>query len=328
VNDGLLDRALRGDFAAAARVLSAIESQEGLTSEHMDRIFRRGGRAAIVGITGTPGAGKSTLVAAMVALLRQQSRKVAVLAVDPSSPRTGGAVLGDRVRLGSLTQPQSGVFFRSMATRGQQGGLSFATPAAIRLLDAMGMDVILVETVGVGQNELAVAGAADLVILVVTPAQGDWVQVMKAGILEIADIVAVNKSDLPGAAVTRSEIYQGLRIGGKETAPEVVLTQAINGEGVDALVGHAKELVSKRRTSGMLEQRRLERLQSEAVERALWHFRREVVGRSRKWFADGLDRALSERMSDPASVGDMIVSRVLQELTEHHGAGTDSASCP
>jgi LAO/AO transport system kinase len=199
------------------------------------------GRARVVGLTGSPGVGKSTTTSALVTALRADDRRVGVLAVDPSSPFSGGALLGDRVRMSEhATDP--GVFIRSMATRGHLGGLATATPQALRVLDAAGCDVILVETVGVGQSEVEVVAMADTTVVLLAPGMGDGVQAAKAGILEIADLFVVNKADRDGAEATVRELQHMMSLerrerGGPSWRPPVVRTVAARGEGVDELVG-------------------------------------------------------------------------------------------
>jgi glycine hydroxymethyltransferase len=303
--------ALSGDSAAIARLLTEIERNGGLDPEFMDELFQHTGSAAVVGVTGTPGAGKSTIVNALVGLVRASGRTAAVLAVDPSSPFTGGAVLGDRVRMSNATDP--GVFVRSMASRGHLGGLALAAPAAIRLLDAAGTAVIFVETVGIGQNEVEVASVADCVVLVLGPAGGDEVQAMKAGVLEVADIVVVNKSDLPGAREARSHVAGAFRAGrgsGSE-GPQVLLTSAESGVGLDRLLDAIEATIKTRRTSGDLESRSLERLRREVAARAGWIARDRVVALADESLGDGLLESLVQRERDPSSVAATIVDRLL-----------------
>src|SRR3954447_477568 len=231
----LFGAACDGDRAALARLLSLIERGGDDAREVARLAHPRSGSSYLVGLTGAPGSGKSTLTSATIAHLRSQQTEVAVLAIDPSSPFTGGAILGDRVRMQDhATDP--GVFIRSMATRGHLGGLALATPQAIRVLDAAGAPWILVETVGVGQVEVEVAAATDTTAVVVHPGWGDSVQANKAGLLEIADVFVVNKADRAGADDAERDLLQMLELGAHRAwTPPIVRTIATDGQGIDAL---------------------------------------------------------------------------------------------
>ena len=231
----------RGDRRALARLLTVVE--DGAPDERRavaEALAGRAGRARVIGVTGPPGVGKSTLTTALTAALRANGHRVAVLAVDPSSPITGGALLGDRVRMQAHHDDED-VFIRSMASRGHLGGLAAAVPAALSVLDAAGFDVVVVETVGVGQSEVEVAAAADTTVLVLAPGTGDAVQAAKAGILEVPDVIVVNKADTDGAARLEAELHAMLELGPDAGAPgawvpPVLRCIAMRGEGVDALV--------------------------------------------------------------------------------------------
>jgi len=236
----LVERARRGEQLAVARLISLVEDgADAALREVAAALGPHTGRAHVVGLTGPPGVGKSTTTSAVVGLLRAQGRRVGVLAVDPSSPFSGGALLGDRVRMGEHAT-DDGVFIRSMATRGHLGGLAWATPQALRVLDAAGCDVVLVETVGVGQSEVEVVALADTTVVLLAPGMGDGVQAAKAGILEIADVFVVNKADRDGAAQTVRDLRQMLAFGepGAEVTwrRPVVRTVAARAGGVDELV--------------------------------------------------------------------------------------------
>ncbi len=257
--DALADDAVAGDRRALARLLTAVENRTPVAEAALRRLHPRAGHAHLVGITGAPGAGKSTLVAALIGELRAGGRSVAVIAVDPSSPITGGALLGDRVRMQSYAADDH-VFIRSMASRGHAGGLAASSVAAATVLDAAGFEVILLETVGTGQSEVEVAAAADTTVVLEAPEMGDEVQAIKAGLLEVADIVVVNKGDRPGAQRTAAELRAmltaaasprltgAMHVGEVGTGPlvgeprpepkrpEVLLTTATSGEGVPELV--------------------------------------------------------------------------------------------
>ena len=229
----LADRLLSGDRRAVARAISLVEDAD--PSPLMTSLFPHGGRARVVGLTGAPGSGKSTLADRLVAIARRRGDEVAVLAVDPSSPFTGGAVLGDRVRMQDhISDP--GVYVRSMSTRGALGGLAQATGAATVVLDAAGFDLVIVETVGVGQSEVDVIELVETTVVVVAPGFGDGIQAAKAGLLEIGDIFVVNKADLDGADSVIRDLRQMLSFGAvRPWSPPVVASNAVRGDGVEAL---------------------------------------------------------------------------------------------
>ena len=256
---------LSGDTRALARAISLAEDRDPQATELVAELQPHTGKAYLVGLTGAPGTGKSTLADAIVKVIRDRGQTVGVIAVDPSSPFTGGAVLGDRIRMSRHTLDR-GVFIRSMGARGHLGGLAAATREAIHLLDAYGRDVILVETVGVGQSELEISTICDTIVLIVMPESGDAVQTIKAGILEIADVFVVNKVDLGGAEKTRRLIQDALAMGPRQAwSPPIVMAAAAKEEGVDkvweAIVAHRAFLEE----SGSLATRRSERLKHEVV---------------------------------------------------------------
>jgi LAO/AO transport system kinase len=270
----LADAATTGDRAALARLLSIVENGGDAARDALAALpVGDGCRSATVGLTGAPGAGKSTLTDRLVGALRARDETVAVLAVDPSSPFSGGAILGDRIRMtGHETDP--GVFVRSMATRGHLGGLARSTPQAVRVLEAAGFDWVLVETVGVGQVEIEVAGAADTTVVVLTPGAGDGVQAAKAGLMEIADVFAVNKADREGVAATLRDVRAVLSLAAvREWAPPVVETVATRGEGTDELVAAIGAHRQHLEASGVLarrgERRAADEVRALVVEAAL-----------------------------------------------------------
>jgi LAO/AO transport system kinase len=273
--DSLLDRFSKRDRVALARLITLVENRTADASAIIERIYPMTGHAQILGITGPPGAGKSTLVNRLIAKYRAAGKQVAILAIDPSSPFSGGAVLGDRVRMTDHYKDE-GVYIRSLSSRGSHGGLSRAAREIVRLLDAYGHDVVIIETVGVGQTELAIMDIADTTIVVTVPEGGDSVQVMKAGLNEIADVFVVNKADREGADRIKAELELNVHLrpsGGWR--PPVVMTQASADIGVDALVAavgkHAEYLHEHLDPKRAAEHRRrefLEVLTAELEERA------------------------------------------------------------
>jgi LAO/AO transport system kinase len=259
----LVDGALAGERASVARLISMVESGGELAHDVIARLFPHTGSAYTIGITGAPGAGKSTLTDKLIGRIRKEGVEVGVLAIDPSSPFSGGAILGDRVRMQEhATDP--GVFIRSMATRGHVGGLSLATPQAVRVLDAAGKPWVLIETVGVGQVEIEVAGAADTTVVVVNPGWGDAVQASKAGLLEIADLFVVNKADRDGAAETVRDLEFMLDLSlVSDWRPPIVKTVASRGEGIDELWQSISDHRAFLEADGRLEDRRKRRIREE-----------------------------------------------------------------
>lgn len=269
--EALVKGALAGERASVARLITLIESGGGLAHDVIARLYPHTGAAYTIGITGAPGAGKSTLTDKLIGRIRKEGVEVGVLAIDPSSPFSGGAILGDRVRMQEhATDP--GVFIRSMATRGHVGGLSLATPQAVRVLDAAGKPWVLIETVGVGQVEIEVAEAADTTVVVVNPGWGDAVQTAKAGLLEIADLFVVNKADRDGAPETVRDLEFMLDLSlASDWRPPIVKTVASRGEGIEelweALCAHREFLESDGRLAVRRERRIRDELRSIVVER-------------------------------------------------------------
>ncbi|MFP5488524.1 MAG: methylmalonyl Co-A mutase-associated GTPase MeaB, partial [Acidimicrobiia bacterium] len=299
--DELFDAALAGDRRSLARLLSLVE-RGGEPARRVGRLAHpRSGSAHTVGITGAPGAGKSTLTSATIGHLRSLDVEVAVLAIDPSSPFTGGAILGDRVRMQDhSTDP--GVFIRSMATRGHLGGLSLATPEAVRLLDALGHRWILVETVGVGQVEVEIAGKADTTVVVVNPGWGDSVQANKAGLMEIADVFVINKADRKGVDETRRDLEQMLELSALPSdawRPPILATVASTGEGVaevwEAVLAHRRHADER----GVLAERRSFRSGEELREIVVTRLRERAreICTGERW--DELTDAVADLTVDP-----------------------------
>jgi len=286
----LVARAEAGEARAVARLISLVEDDSPLLPEVSRELAPHTGRAHVVGLTGAPGVGKSTSTSALVRALRSEGKRVAVLAIDPSSPFSGGALLGDRIRMSEHdTDPE--VFIRSMASRGHLGGLAGAAPQALRVLDAAGCDVIVVETVGVGQSEVEVAAIADTTLVLLAPGMGDGIQAAKAGILEIGDIFVINKADRDGANATRRELRTmvGMRPDGAgrtgNWTPPVVLTVATKGEGVDEVVAEIGKHWEFLTTGGELKRRRVARARREVEALALATVQRRF---------DALDAGLDE----------------------------------
>ncbi len=238
----LIDRIAAGDSNAVARAISKVEDSSADAAKLMRKIFPRTGRALVIGITGAPGAGKSSLVDKLAALYRRGGERVGIIAVDPSSPFSGGAILGDRIRMQTLSLDR-GVFIRSMATRGNLGGLARATVDAVAILDAAGFSKVLVETVGVGQDEVEIVKTADVCVVVLVPGMGDDVQTMKAGIMEIGDVFAINKADREGVLRTEKEVEALLAIAGREDGwqPPIVKTVATESKGIEELASAIEE---------------------------------------------------------------------------------------
>ena len=265
---GLAAKVLAGDVQAAARLISQIEDEAPDALEEMDSIYPHTGRAYIVGVTGSPGAGKSTLIDNLIGFFRKKNMSVGVIAIDPTSALTGGAILGDRVRMQRHSTDRE-VFIRSLATRGWVGGLARATIGAIHVMDAMGKDVILVETVGSGQIEIDIVKAADTTLVVLTPGAGDEIQMMKAGILEAVDIFVINKADKEGADHLKTDLEVMLMMKARrpdEWQPGIILTEAIHDKGTEEL---AEEILRHREflvTSGELPKRQRERARLELLE--------------------------------------------------------------
>src|SRR5437762_6120903 len=236
MGESLVDRVTAGDPNAVARAISKVEDGAEGAAEFMKQVFPRTGRALVIGITGSPGAGKSSLVHKLAGLYRKRGERVGIIAVDPSSPFSGGAILGDRIRMQTLALDK-GVFIRSMATRGNLGGLARSTIEAAAILDAAGYEKIIIETVGVGQDEIEIAKTADVCVVVLVPGMGDDVQTMKAGIMEIGDVLVINKADRDGVLRTEKELESLLSFSTRadEWQPPIVKTVAIENKGIQEL---------------------------------------------------------------------------------------------
>jgi LAO/AO transport system kinase len=306
----LAERVLGGEGRALARAISLVENRDPEGDRLVAELFPRTGRARIVGLTGPPGVGKSTLIGAITAELRRRERTIGVLSIDPSSPFTQGAVLGDRIRLSDhFLDP--GVFIRSMATRGSLGGLAEAALQAALLMDASGKDDVLLETVGVGQGEVDVVDHADTVVLTLQPGSGDSIQALKAGVMEIPDLIVVNKSEHPLADTMVREIRSVLAIGPERSwKVPVVRTEATKGEGVEALVEGIDEHRAHIEAEGTLTERRARNLRAEVVGIAASRLRRDLERRldADPAFAELLERVV-RRETDPATAAGELLER-------------------
>lgn len=304
----LVDGARAGQARAVARLVSLVEDESPLLRPVMAALAPHTGRAHVVGLTGAPGVGKSTSTNALIGALRAAGKRVGVLAVDPSSPFSGGALLGDRIRMQDHAS-DDGVFIRSMASRGHLGGLSFTTPQAVRVLDAAGFDVVLVETVGVGQSEVEVAGLADTTMVLLAPGMGDGIQAAKAGILEVGDVYVVNKADRDGAERLRRELRNGLSLTerpAEDWKPPIVLTVAQSGQGVDEVVAALSSHRDWLGESGQLAVRRARRARAEVEAVAVAALRRrwEIGDRSA---LDALAEAVAAGETDPYAAADRLL---------------------
>jgi LAO/AO transport system kinase len=309
-DDSLAQRLLAGDRRALARGITLVENDDPDGWALVRDVYPHSGRAAVLGFTGPPGAGKSTLLGALTKLERTRERTVAVLSIDPTSPFTQGALLGDRIRLTDhFLDP--GVFIRSMASRGALGGMSEASLQAALLMDAAGRDVVLLETVGVGQGEVDIIDHADTVVLVLMPGSGDSIQALKAGIMEIPDVIVVNKADHPLTDTMVREIKGVLALGPQEGWQVPILkTEAVRGAGVEELLDRLDEHEEYIRAEGTLSERRRRNLMNEVLGIATYRMRRELEASVREDPAvqELLDRVVSREL-DPASAAASVLER-------------------
>jgi LAO/AO transport system kinase len=309
-----------GDRRALARAITLVENGDPLAYPLVRELYPLTGTAAVVGVTGPPGVGKSSLIAALVAHLRSLERTVGVVSVDPSSPFSRGALLGDRIRLADhFTDP--GVYIRSMGSRGHLGGIAESTLQAVLLLDASGKDVIFVETVGAGQSDVEVTGIADTVLLVLMPGSGDSVQALKAGIMEIPDVIAINKLDHPAAKTMLNEVRSIVRLAEPDRRPPILLTEALRGENVVELWGELEEHRALLAADGRLDERRRRNLAGEvfaiASSRAKAHL--ETAVRSDPELTRLLD-AVERRELDPLTAVREILETVFEIESADEGA--------
>jgi LAO/AO transport system kinase len=302
----LVDAVSKGESRALGRLITRVENRKAGWQEAMKALYPHTGTARIIGITGTPGAGKSSLTNRIAAILLEQGHRVGIIAVDPTSPFSGGALLGDRLRMRDVATA-SGIFIRSMATRGTLGGLCQGARDVARILDAAGHGIILIETVGVGQDEIEVVKAADLVVVVCVPGQGDSVQTLKAGIMEIADIFVVNKADREGAEELVADIRSMLSLTDESSAeePPVLKTCALSGEGVAALVAALMARAARLDASNTRTEARVREEILTLIERELARVVRQRFGSDRR--LDAAVTRVQSREDDPYSVAEAIL---------------------
>ncbi len=308
----LLERALAGDTRSIGRLISLVEADSPTSKEIMKAVYPKTGRAQVIGITGSPGAGKSTFVNRLIAQFRAEGKQVGVIAIDPSSPFTGGAILGDRLRMQDHAV-EEGVFIRSMGSRGNLGGVSRGTHEGALILDACGFDVVIIETVGVGQSEVDIVKIADTVCLILTPGMGDDVQIMKAGIMEIADVFVVNKADKEGADKVAADVQVMLKmLGEREWVPPVALVSSNKNTGIDEVKDIIKNHSAYLHNSEEGKRRRWSQLEMEveAILRGEISLLVENAWKERR--TDSLMDELSSRKSDPYTLAGEIIQKVVK----------------
>ncbi|MCL0033640.1 methylmalonyl Co-A mutase-associated GTPase MeaB [Thermodesulfovibrionales bacterium] len=307
----LIDRFLKGDRRAAAMIISLVENNNPEKQYILSKVYPYTGKAHVIGITGSPGVGKSSLVNRLINIFRNNNRTVGVIAVDPTSPFTGGAILGDRIRMQEHSSDK-GVFIRSMGIRGSIGGLTRSIREVIGVLDAFGKDIIIVETVGVGQSEVDIIKAADTTIVVLTPAGGDGVQMIKAGIMEIASIFAVNKADLPGVERTMAAINMMLDLDcGYSWRPPVIPVKSLHNEGVQELVDAIRQHQTHLLEMGSFERNRREKIRQEVLRLVEHKIKSEVWSEAKiSNNFEGIIGEVLQKTLDPYTAADIILESI------------------
>ncbi|TXT56073.1 MAG: hypothetical protein BAJATHORv1_30458 [Candidatus Thorarchaeota archaeon] len=316
--DKLIEGVLSGKRRALARLISLIEDEDSSVSRILAKLYRHTGKAHIIGVTGPPGSGKSTLVTRLTTELRSRGLTIGIICVDPSSPFTGGALLGDRIRMQEHALDKE-VFVRSMGTRGHLGGLARSTSDAVRAVDAAGKDIVLVETVGAGQSEVEVVEIAHTVLVTDVPGSGDDIQAIKAGIMEIADIFVVNKADLPGADKKVTEINAMLDIAptSDKWRPPVMKTNGRTGEGISELVDEIQEHMAYLKSSGVLEHKGLQRSKDELEQIMEYKLTRELMTKLQGTpeFDQAIKR-IARRDVDPYTIAERLITKFLASCRE------------
>ena len=318
MNMGLAEKVLQGNVQAAAKLMRGLEDEVPGALEELEAIYPHTGKAYILGLTGSPGVGKSTLSSALITVLRQRNMKIGVVAIDPTSPFTGGAILGDRIRM-QQHSTGSDVFIRSMATRGWAGGLAKAAVRVIDVMDAMGKDIVLVETVGVGQAEVDIARVADTSVVILSPESGDEIQMIKAGILETADIFVINKADKEGADMVALGLEDMLLMKTRfrrDWKPSILMVEAINNKGIDELIEEIFKHREFMSSSGELEKCRRERARLELMETIEAYIKNYCFHELDEGnYLEKLIADLAERRASPSAAAMKIIKRFTREFT-------------
>ncbi|MGQ9619114.1 MAG: methylmalonyl Co-A mutase-associated GTPase MeaB [Candidatus Aminicenantia bacterium] len=305
----LVNGIFEGNQRIIAKVISMIENQENNSIEILKRIYPKTGKARVIGITGAPGTGKSTLVDQMISIWRKEGKKIGVIAVDPTSPFSGGAILGDRIRMMRHAEDE-GVFIRSMASRGHLGGVSRFTGDAVKVLDASEKDIIIVETVGVGQDEVEIVKLSDLVVLILTPTSGDDIQAFKAGIMEIADVYLINKADLPETKRMETQLQALLSISHENRRIPIIKTIALTGEGVNELVKTIEYMISDIEKRSKIERRRKEFIKWLLFEHLKETLSAKVISNMEDNEIENIIESIYKKEIDPYSMAEELAKRI------------------